>query len=59
MLSPISFLLLSCLICHAAVKERLQAEKDAQKGKEDVSTEVTSLPFSDVVDNSDKQNSQG
>jgi hypothetical protein len=57
MLSPISFLLLSCLICHAAVKESLQTEKDAHKGKEDVSEKVTGLSFSDAVDNSDKVDS--
>ena len=60
MLSPIylSFLFLSNLICHAADKESHQIEKDAKKGKEDVSKDVTTdLPFSDAVDNRDKETS--
>ena len=60
MLSPIylSFLFLSNLICHAADKESHQIEKDAKKSKEDVSKDVTTdLPFSDAVDNRDRETS--
>ena len=57
MLFPISFLLLSYLIYHAAVKEIFQTEKDEEKCKEDVTKDVTTLPFSDAVDKNEKDSS--
>ena len=57
MLFPISFLLLSYLIYHAAVKEIFQTEKDEEKCKEDVTKDVTTLPFSDAVDKTEKDSS--